>query len=149
MNFDPQWAEYAADIATLDRLGVRLNSDSRAGSITVAWILKAQREGRPLADVMREHGEAGSPALDSGHPFWAGCETPDRLPSLDDLQELQAATAQLAAERNAGPQIVTCQDCRATYETGTKCEPCAQDAQAAPGQPIPKDMEPSGSDSET
>jgi hypothetical protein len=40
------------------------------------------------------------------------------------------------------PQVTTCHDCRTIYETGTECEPCRLDAQAAPGQPIPKELEP-------
>lgn len=82
-----------------ERLRQFVENVNRAGiaaeHVSVAWILKARREQRALADVMREHGEAGSPEFNPQHPFWAGCEAPDRLPSLDELRELQAAAREL------------------------------------------------------
>lgn len=60
-------------------------------------------------------------------------------PEVNEAGNFWTATVEAS---DGSPAISTCQDCRATYETGTKCEPCARDAQAAPGQPIPKEMEP-------
>ncbi len=68
-------------------------------TMAAAWVAKARREGRPIVDVMREHGEAGCPEFDPNHPFWAGCEwVGDVVVDPETLRVLDEAGRQLDNE---------------------------------------------------
>lgn len=58
---------------------------------------------------------------------------------------LAKVPAGLLAKLRDAPQLTTCENCLALHPPRTRCPACnygVLNAQAAPGQPIPKDMEP-------
>lgn len=62
---------------------------------------------------------------------------------MDQRTEVETSDGSLAVILDVDPpSFSTCLLRRALFPTGSACEPCTPDAQAAPGQPIPKDLEP-------
>jgi rRNA maturation protein Nop10 len=58
----------------------------------------------------------------------------------EDIERLNEADRALTAK--IWPDFTTCPQCRALFPVGETCPRCGTDSQAAPGQRIPKELEP-------